>query len=86
MYMHMYNDVCCTPKPAHTPQHIQRLAAINRFGRAIRPMDRILLVITDSVMRQMDSLKKDNTVGHAVRRFFREGLEKWGPAGGWVCD
>lgn len=50
-------------------------------GRALPQHDQVLVVITDSVMQQLDALKSDGNVGFAVRRFFRDVLEECGPAG-----
>ena len=72
----------CTGCPVidpHCPH--QELAEAGLAGRSLPPGDQVLLVITDSVMQQLDALKADGSVGYAVRRFFREVLEVCGPAG-----
>jgi len=39
------------------------------------------VVVTDSVAKQLDGLKKDPALSAAVRRFWSHGLDACGPAG-----
>ena len=39
------------------------------------------MVVTDSVAKQLDGLKKDPALTAAVRRFWSHGLDACGPAG-----
>lgn len=40
------------------------------------------MVVTDSVLKQLDGLKNDPAARAAVRRFLGQGLDAYGPAGG----
>ncbi|GLI63531.1 hypothetical protein VaNZ11_006518, partial [Volvox africanus] len=57
------------------------LAAQGRFGRSLPLPDQVFIVVTDSVMKQLDGLKSLPETRAAVRRFMSEGLELAGPAG-----
>ena len=39
------------------------------------------MVVTDSVAKQLDGLKRDPALSAAVRRFWSHGLDACGPAG-----
>jgi hypothetical protein len=41
----------------------------------------VFVVVTDSVLKQLDGLKNDPAVRPAVRRFLGQGLDAYGPAG-----
>lgn len=46
----------------------------------------VFLVVTDSVLKQLDGLKNDGAVRPAIRRFLGQGLDAYGPAGaGQAC-
>eukprot|EP00798_Chlamydomonas_sp_ICE-L_P013400 gene13398-19251_t len=69
-------------RPSITMDILQRLAQEGRFGRVgLNSSDRIFIVIADSVMKQLDSLKALSTTRVAIRKFLSEGLEAMGPAG-----
>lgn len=58
-----------------------QLAAAGRFGRGLPAADQTFIVISDSVMKQLDGLKAVPECRVAVRKFLKEGLESMGPAG-----
>ncbi|KAL4443702.1 hypothetical protein ABPG75_011439 [Micractinium tetrahymenae] len=58
-----------------------RLAQQGRFGRALPPHEQVFLVVTDSVLKQLDGLKNDPAARAVVRRFLGQGLDAYGPAG-----
>ncbi|KAL4447204.1 hypothetical protein ABPG77_007237 [Micractinium sp. CCAP 211/92] len=58
-----------------------RLAQQGRFGRALPAHEQVFLVVTDSVLKQLDGLKNDPAARAAVRRFLGQGLDAYGPAG-----
>jgi hypothetical protein len=62
--------------PSGTCVGVQDLAADGRFGRDLAPEDQTFLVLSDSVMKQLDALKKLPGTAGAVRRFMAEGLDK----------
>lgn len=59
------------------------LAALGRqaAGGPGPASDRVHVVVSDSVMKQLDGMKKDPILGMAVRRFFSTDLDTLGPAG-----
>ena len=59
----------------------QALARQGLFGRGLPADQQTFVVITDSVAKQLDGLRKDPALSAAVRRFWRHGLDACGPAG-----
>lgn len=59
----------------------QELAQIGRFGRALPPSEQTFVVLTDSVLKQLDGLKGNPALASAVRAFLGRGLDSCGPAG-----
>lgn len=59
------------------------LAALGRQAAGVPgpASDRVHVVVSDSVMKQLDGMKKDPILGMAVRRFFSTDLDTLGPAG-----
>ncbi|KAI3428192.1 hypothetical protein D9Q98_006572 [Chlorella vulgaris] len=66
-----------------TLELLGQLARQARFGRALPPQEQIFLVVTDSVLKQLDGLKNDAAARPVIRRFLGQGLDTYGPAG---CD
>eukprot|EP00210_Caulerpa_lentillifera_P001125 g1084.t1 len=61
---------------------LESLCQKGKFGNCIPSNERIFFVLCDSVMKQLDGLKKHNAnVGLCVRKLVNSGLEKYGPAG-----
>lgn len=61
---------------------LESLCQKGKFGNCIPSNERIFFVLCDSVMKQLDGLKKQNAnVGLCVRKLVNSGLEKYGPAG-----
>ena len=60
---------------------VQALARQGLFGRGLPPEQQTFVVVTDSVAKQLDGLKKDPALSSAVRRFWSHGLDACGPAG-----
>lgn len=58
-----------------------QLAQQGRFGRSLPAHEQVFLVVTDSVLKQLDGLKNDGAVRPAIRRFLGQGLDAYGPAG-----
>ncbi|GIM02389.1 hypothetical protein Vretimale_7262 [Volvox reticuliferus] len=69
------------PRPPLDWSLLVSLAAQGRFGRSLPLPDQVFIVVTDSVMKQLDGLKSLPETRAAVRRFMSEGLELAGPAG-----
>ncbi|KXZ41816.1 hypothetical protein GPECTOR_274g718 [Gonium pectorale] len=68
-------------RPALDWSLLLQLARAGRFGRALPLRDQVFIVVSDSVMKQLDGLKNNPETHYAVRRFMGEGLEQAGPAG-----
>ncbi|KAL4858459.1 hypothetical protein ACK3TF_001437 [Chlorella vulgaris] len=66
-----------------TLELLGQLARQARFGRALPPQEQVFLVVTDSVLKQLDGLKNDAAARPVIRRFLGQGLDTYGPAG---CD
>ncbi|PRW56620.1 Serine threonine- kinase CTR1 isoform B [Chlorella sorokiniana] len=64
-----------------TLELLEGLAKAGRFGRALPPHEQVFLVVTDSVLKQLDGLKNDPGARPAVRRFLGQFLDLCGPAG-----
>jgi hypothetical protein len=64
-----------------TLELLGQLARQARFGRALPPQEQIFLVVTDSVLKQLDGLKNDAAARPVIRRFLGQGLDTYGPAG-----
>ncbi|KAG1668748.1 hypothetical protein FOA52_014294 [Chlamydomonas sp. UWO 241] len=60
---------------------MEALAGQGRFGRSLPADEQTFIVISDSVMKQLDGLKTVPECRKAIRRFFKDGLEAMGPAG-----
>ena len=61
---------------------LDSLCQRGNFGRCIPANERVFFVLCDSVMKQLDGLKKHSAhVGLCVRKLVNSGLEKYGPAG-----
>ena len=61
---------------------LQRLAQLGLFGRSLPPTEQCFIIITDSVVKQLDGLKNEPASGPAIRRFLGRGLDALGPPGG----
>lgn len=68
-------------RPALTLDLLLQLASGGRFGRCLPAADQTFIVISDSVMKQLDGLKGVPECRVAVRKFLKEGLESMGSAG-----
>jgi len=64
-----------------TLARLQELAQSSRFGRALPPSEQTFVVLTDSVLKQLDGLKGNPALASAVRAFLGRGLDSCGPAG-----
>jgi hypothetical protein len=64
-----------------TDVNAQALARQGLFGRGLPAEQQTFVVVTDSVAKQLDGLKKDPALSAAVRRFWSHGLDACGPAG-----
>jgi len=76
----------CKVKTGSTPflsfDWLDGLCQKGNFGRCLPPNERVFFVLCDSVMKQLDGLKKHSAhVGLCVRKLVNSGLEKYGPAG-----
>lgn len=76
----------CKVKTGCTPfmnfEWLDGLCQKNNFGRCLPANERVFFVLCDSVMKQLDGLKKHSAhVGLCVRKLVNSGLEKYGPAG-----
>eukprot|EP00775_Hariotina_reticulata_P013818 gene13818-13939_t len=69
------STTCCTVKL------LQALAGSGRFGRSLPAEQQSFLVLADTVLKQLDSLKSSEGVGGHVRRFLDSGLDELGPKG-----
>jgi hypothetical protein len=79
-------SVCLDPAPTGLSVCLsvwisQDLALAGLFGRTLPPWEQAFVVVTDSVMKQLDGLKKDPTLCRHIRRFLGHGLDTYGPAG-----
>ncbi len=57
---------------------MQSLAENGRFGRGLAPEQQTFIVLSDAVMKQLDSLKNEEGPGRMVRRLMGEGLDQVG--------
>ncbi|KAL6766551.1 hypothetical protein ACKKBG_A36475 [Auxenochlorella protothecoides x Auxenochlorella symbiontica] len=64
-----------------TLERLAELTERGQFGRTLPSNEQVFIVVTDSVVKQLDGLKGDAGFGLTVRRFFSKGLDTYGPAG-----
>ncbi|GAX79974.1 hypothetical protein CEUSTIGMA_g7413.t1 [Chlamydomonas eustigma] len=62
-------------------QLFQDYAEKGRFGQALEKDEQTFIVISDSVMKQLDGLKSVPELRVGIRKFLKDGLEMMGPSG-----
>ena len=74
-------SACLRHRRDHDRCGAQALARQGLFGRGLPAGEQTFVVVTDSVAKQLDGLKRDPALSAAVRRFWSHGLDACGPAG-----